>query len=197
MLSLLLLFLLFGCSDRVTLPDGVVAPAAPVQQPLATEQLVHKGVPLTLRADFSLSAKLLSKRHYRWDELSDVAPWDFALGWGPMSDERVLAGIAITQGDRFLFWKRFDSPLRLEVVELHSANLHLIPADALIEEELAAVPEGALLSLRGKLVDVHLRDNRTVPTSLTRTDRGAGACEILFVEAVEHHSAGQLTSAIR
>ncbi|MEM6545193.1 MAG: hypothetical protein AAF680_09820 [Pseudomonadota bacterium] len=182
-----LLLLQFACSDRVVLPQGILAPEAPMQTVLPAERVLRNGVALSIRADFSLRAKLLAKRRYRWDELAKVAPWDFALGWGPMSDEMVLSGIAITQGDRFLFWKRFNSTLELEVVEQHSANLHLIPANAAIEETLAAIPEGALLSLQGKLVDVHLADKRIIPTSLSRSDRGAGACEILLVEEVERH----------
>ncbi|CAN0585506.1 unnamed protein product, partial [Ectocarpus sp. 12 AP-2014] len=46
---------------------------------------------------------------------------------------------------------------------------------------LAAAPRGAIVALKGELVDLIHPDGRITPTSMTRLDRGAGACEILLV----------------
>ncbi|MEM7692781.1 MAG: hypothetical protein AAF194_10150, partial [Pseudomonadota bacterium] len=64
-----LLLLQFACSDRVVLPQGILAPEAPMQTVLPAERVLRNGVALSIRADFSLRAKLLAKRRYRWDEL--------------------------------------------------------------------------------------------------------------------------------
>ncbi len=55
---------------------------------------------------------------------------------------------------------------------------------------LADVRIGDLVRLQGKLVDLVIRDPAArvvfqARTSLTRTDVGSGACEVLYVEAAE------------
>jgi hypothetical protein len=182
--------LLAGCGQSLELGPGVRAAAAPVQTPLAEmaapHSFRHGDFILTPRAEFSITAKLLSKRRYRWDAMAPLAPWDFAVGWGLMSDESVLEWVHLTQGDRFLFRKLLDSALPLERIEHSSANLHLIPADSALLSALAAVPPGAIVTLAGVLVDAHDEENAvTYSTSLSRSDRGAGACEILLVRAME------------
>ena len=183
----MLAVLLGGCAERVELGPGVFAPAAPRQATISAAPFDVNGFRLQPQADFAITAKLLGKRRYRWDRLAALAPWDFAMGWGPMSDEALLALVDITQGDRFLFRHLRDTRLRphLRRLERHSANLHLVPADASVAAQVAAVPEGAIATLVGQLVHArHLRSGRRWLTSLTRGDRGAGACEILYVTGV-------------
>ena len=176
-----------GCArDRdVVLPPGVSVPDAPQQADSSGTAREIEGFRLDSRASFRMRGKLLSKRRYRWDELAPIVPWDFALAWGVMSDERVLDGIRLVQGDRRMFWHLFDVPIALSVVERHSANVHLIPATDDVAQRLEAAPTGAVLILEGELVDVTLPDGGRIPTSMTRYDRGAGACEILFLTGVE------------
>ncbi len=176
---------LFACGEKsITYGPGVRAPAAPVQTSIADTELRVDDYVLTERADFSLTGKLLAKRRYRWDDLAGVAPWDFAVAWGALSDEVILAETRLVQGGRLMYWHLYDSPLPLTEVERSSANLHLIPGSEAIGEQLAAVPRGAIVTVRGRLVDVRLPDGKTIPTSLSRFDTGVGACEILKVEAV-------------
>jgi hypothetical protein len=165
----------------VVLGPGVMAPHAPEQ--IAAPERVRElaGHRLRTRAGFSITAKLLSKRRYRWDEMAAVVPWDFALAWGAMSDEALLAGTRLAQGDRRMFWHLYDVPLPLSLIERASANVHLIPASTAIEEQLDRVPTGAVVTLRGELVDLFFPDGRVIPTSVSRHDRGDGACEILYV----------------
>ncbi len=65
------------------------------------------------------------------------------------------------------------------------ANNHLIPADASLAEQIRAIRIGDQIQMRGFLVDYAVtKDGRAVftrKTSLTRTDTGNGACEILYV----------------
>ena len=174
----------------VVLGPGVMAPDAPVQTAAPERVRVRAGHRLRTRAGFSITAKLLSKRRYRWDEMAAVVPWDFALAWGAMSDEALLDGTRLAQGDRRMFWHLYDVPLPLALIERASANVHLIPASTAIEEQLARVPTGAVVTLRGELVDLFFPDGRVIPTSVSRRDRGDGACEILFVREVRYGSEG-------
>jgi hypothetical protein len=55
---------------------------------------------------------------------------------------------------------------------------------------MARISIGDLGTLRGKLVDVDIRDGDgrqafRARTSLTRDDVGSGACEIVWVESIE------------
>lgn len=175
---------LTGCGETVVLADGVLAPAPPAQWELTQPPRDLGEFTLAPRAGYDITAKVLSKRQYRWDDLAAIAPWDFALGWGALSDKAVLRPIKVAQGDRFMFWHLYDSPINIELVNRSSANVHLIPANSTILSEIAKIPKGAIIRLQGDLVDLHFADQTMIPSSLTREDTGPGACEILFVREV-------------
>jgi hypothetical protein len=167
--------------------DGPTAPAEPRQTEMdAVQTVVHGRWRLTARAHYEITARILSREDYRFDLLSDLVPEDLALGWGPMSDNRVLGAFEITQSVRFYSWRPIkELPIpRQDVIE-HSANTHVIPADPDVRFQLSRLRVGQVVHLTGFLVDAARNDGVTVHTSLTRTDSGAGACEVMLVERVE------------
>lgn len=170
-------------------PDGTIAPADPLQTDLeetpAVTALGHWR--LTLRARYDITARILSREDYHVDPLSDLIPEDLALGWGPMSDSRVLSAFEITQGARFYSWmpKQPDLPIPRQVVIEHSANTHVIPADSATRHRLARLRVGQVVHLRGFLVDGVRDDGAYIHTSLTRKDTGPGACEVVLVVQAE------------
>lgn len=167
-------------------PDGVLAPDEPRQGDLARAAVVHHGHwTLTPRATYDVTARVLSREDYRFDALADLVPEDLALGWGAMSDNRVLAAFDISQSARFYSWRPREAlPIPRDDVVSHSANTHVIPADAVVRAELARLRVGQVVHLHGQLVDGVRDDGASVHTSLTRTDSGAGACEIMLVESL-------------
>jgi hypothetical protein len=171
-------------------PDGALAADDPVQTDLesaaSAAPVRHGRWMLTPRANYDITARILSREDYGFDRLADLVPEDLALGWGPMSDSRVLAAFDISQGARFYSWRpRGPLPIAREDVTVHSANTHVIPADAHIHSELRRLRVGQVVHLRGTLVDAVRDDGAWLHTSLTRTDTGAGACEVMLVENVE------------
>ncbi len=168
-------------------PDGVLAPEEPHQTNLAAGGMVHIGHwTLTERAGYQITARVLGRERYRFDGLSDLIPEDLALGWGPMSDNRNLRSIDISQSNRFYYWHvPPQSPLGRDSIIVHSANTHVIPQDALVARQLARLRPGQVVTLSGKLVDGVRDDGRFIRTSMVRTDSGAGACEVMLVEAVD------------
>ncbi len=168
-------------------PDGALAPDEPVQTGIESAAAVRLGRwILTPRANYDITARILSREDYRFDRLADLIPEDLALGWGPMSDNHVLAAFDVSQGARFYSWRpRGPLPIGREDVIVHSANTHVIPADARIRSELGRVRVGQVVHLAGRLVDAIRDDGAWLHTSLTRTDTGAGACEVMLVESVE------------
>ena len=105
-------------------PDGEIAPGDPVQTDIKTTARAHLGRwTLTPRATYDIEARILSREDYRFDTLADLVPEDLALGWGPMSDNRILAAFDISQSVRFYTWHlRTALPVPREVVISHSAN---------------------------------------------------------------------------
>lgn len=167
--------------------DGPVAQAEPLQRDLdESPSVVHGRWRLTPRAHYDITARILSREDYNFDAISDLVPEDLALGWGPMSDNRVLGAFDITQSARFYSWRpKAELPiLRQDVIE-HSANTHVIPADSVIRSQLAQLRKGQVVHLSGVLVDGVRDDGTWIHTSLSRSDSGAGACEVMLVEQVE------------
>lgn len=167
--------------------DGPIAPLDPVQTDLdAAPPLMHGRWTLSPRAHYDITARILSREDYRFDAIADLVPEDLALGWGPMSDNRVIGALEITQSARFYSWRAKPAlPIsRTEITE-HSANTHVIPADSAIRAQLARLRQGQVVHLSGDLVDGVRDDGASLRTSLTRSDSGAGACEIMLVDSVE------------
>jgi hypothetical protein len=170
-------------------PDGLIAPADPQQTDVEGTPVVTAlgRWRLTPRARYDITARILSREDYRFDLLSDLIPEDLALGWGPMSDNRVLSAVEITQGARFYSWKPKgrDLPIPRQVVIEHSANTHVIPADTAARRQLERLRVGQVVHLTGFLVDAVRDDGVYIHTSLTRSDTGPGSCEVVLVEQVD------------
>lgn len=169
-------------------PAGILIGSEPQQMIIKDPVSWKKGdrviVPLAL---FSLKARLLSKEEYRFDSGADLSPIDFALGWGPMSDQAVLDQLEISQNDRFFFIVPLKNrpPLPMNVLLSHSSNMHMLPATSKIEKELKSCRVGELVDLSGYLVGVQTNGQWTWVSSLSRTDTGNGACEVFWVERLE------------
>jgi hypothetical protein len=147
---------------------------------------VHGRWTLTPRAHYDITARVLGNEGYKLDTLAGLVPEDLALGWGPMSDNRALKTMDISQSARFYSWRPgADTPISRDIIITHSANTHVIPADQSVQKQLAGVRVGEVVRLTGTLVDATRDDGVWIRTSLTRTDTGAGACEVLLVESVE------------
>ena len=102
-----------------------------------------------------------------------------------MSDSVVLKQISISQGGRFYSWRAMSYPVPRSIIETHSANMHMIPAKDDIERRLKSVRAGHLVHIKGYLVEVTSKDGFRWKSSLTRSDTGAGACELIWVELLE------------
>jgi hypothetical protein len=167
-------------------PDGVLAADDPRQTDVAHGGKVQIGRwSLTVRAEYLITARVLSRERYRFDRLSDLIPEDLALGWGPMSDNRVLRKIDISQSNRFYYWRApADSPIGKDSIITHSANTHVIPQNSLIARQLSRLRPGQVVTLSGELVDAVRDDGAWIKTSLVRNDTGPGACEVLWVDEV-------------
>jgi hypothetical protein len=169
----------------VTQPAGITAPEDPIQSaPESPETWTYRGHRITPLADFQVQARVLSTERYRFDRAAQLSPVDFALGWGPLSDSRILKPITIQQRDRWYFWSTPELPVPVAEIIAHSANMHMIPADGSVARRLLAVKQGQLVVLRGKLVRADGPDGWHWISSLSRTDTGDGSCEVVWVDSI-------------
>jgi hypothetical protein len=164
---------------------GVVAGEDPRQTELEQATAISdREFKLYPRAQFSADARVLSRERYSQGKLADIVPLDIAVGWGRMSDSDVLEKLEITQGNRFYYWHyENEPPIPRAEIEAHSANWHIVPASDGVWKSLKNVRVGAVVHLEGLLVDIDGPEIGQIRTSLTRSDTGAGACEIIYVES--------------
>ena len=186
-----------GCRDWRLHVDPTRAAGEPEQVPVADAPAIefearHHRVRLVPRASYRITGYAAETSRKLLDQWDFVMPLDVALVWGPVADPVVLQHMKFHLSERYVsYWYDGATPAGV-VAKLasHVANHHLIPADEEVAKALDRIRVGDLVALRGRLVDVEVRDagDRQVfrsRTSLTRDDVGSGACEILWVESAE------------
>ena len=146
-------------------------------------------------ARFTLDARLLHSRIYRFDPGARLVPIDLAVGWGPMSDQLVLDRLHITQSMRF-FWYEYQDPppIPKEQIISHATNIHIIPSTPELGASCKSLRSGVLVRLSGKLIEATGPGIGTWRSSLSRTDTGNGACELLYLEEMEVLSPDELSN---
>jgi hypothetical protein len=170
----------------LTYPPGVLISTDPEQvEENSVAPIAYRGYQLKPLAHFTIDARVLHRRVYRYDRESALVPVDLALGWGPMSDQSVLDRLTISQSMRFYWYEyRLPPPIPPDQIVSHSTNVHVIPSTDEIARHCKSLRDGALVHLSGELVEATGPDVGTWRSSLTRTDTGKGACELMWVEEV-------------
>ena len=125
---------------------------------------------------------MLGREDYLMGREAEFSPTDLALGWGRMTDDAVLAQLAISQGGRWYRYRwKTDPPIPLGEIVRSSANMHMVPADDAVAAALHDVDAGDRVRIDGWLVQVNTPDGWRWRNSLTREDSGGGACEVVYV----------------
>jgi hypothetical protein len=102
-----------------------------------------------------------------------------------MSDQRVLDRVSISQSMRF-YWFEYKQPppITKEEIISHSTNIHIIPSSAAIAAKCTSVRTGALIHLDGDLLEATAPGYSAWRSSLSRTDTGNGACELIWLKEI-------------
>jgi hypothetical protein len=169
----------------INYPPGILVSDEPSQimLPADTPAFSYAAFHLKPLAVFSMEARVLHCKNYRYDKQAGLVPVDLALGWGPMSDQRILDQLRITQSARFYWyeWSR-QPPISREQIISHSTNVHIIPATKAIAARCKSLRAGSLVQLNGDLVEASGPNITAWRSSLSRTDTGNGACELMWVK---------------
>jgi hypothetical protein len=167
--------------------QGSIAP--PVQTELIpTEKLSIKGdegdVAIRLLAEYKLKGVVKAKKKYN-DYPSQISKYDIAIAWGDLNKEEYDEHIKYTQGSRWYYYNYSrDFPKNGSFIARNSANVHLVHSNEEILDKLRRIKRNDYVSIEGYLVEA-IFPNGPWRSSLTRTDTGNGACEILYVIKVD------------
>jgi hypothetical protein len=176
-----------GWQDRaVQHAPGILVGEQPLQTAVEASTFSQDDYLLTRRARFELSARVLSKEPYYLGRTADLSPIDLALGWGAMSDSAILEKIDISQSGRW-YRTRYElpAPIPEQQIVASSSNMHMIPAGKTVERRLRKLRVGDIVRISGYLVDVEHDSGWFWRSSMSRTDSGDGACELVYVEALD------------
>ncbi len=191
---ILMTFLVSGCSllipDYVETASSVNPFSNPQQTSIQSGSTINtdglfSSCELQPRAAFVIQGRILHTRQYDLDWQSVCSPLDLAIGWGPMADPAVDQWITWSQSRRWYFYRLpAGAPISAGEVAYNSSNVHIIPATNNISRALLKLERGDVVLLEGTLVDATVDLfglNFETRTSLSRSDTGAGACEIFYV----------------
>lgn len=179
----------------VSHPPGIaveVGPAIEVGETRAAWR-DDKGFRYASLGRFEGRAMVLARRNYGVGEFAALAPTDLALGWGPLSDPRVVDQLSFPQYNSF--YSRFVVPELKRGTELatHSweeldvmfkalTHVHTIPADPAIRKTLAGIRPGQVIRFRATLVDAVGPSGAHYSSSLALGDRN---CEVAWIDELE------------
>ena len=145
--------------------------------PLAKDQSIKKLQ--SFKGDF----RILGSKVYTSDEQAKFSPIDYAVSWGLFAEPEIARHISVNQYDRYLNWKIDRLPVPAEQAMQMVSNMHIIPANPQIAQQIQKVKRGDLVRLQGDLVEIKDKD-LVWRSSLTPTDTGDGACELFRVNSI-------------
>ena len=177
---------LAGCAQKDRWPQRILVPKPPVQRDLVNgKSWTHKGYLLKALAEFDVTGRVLLLEKFSSGREADLSPEDLSLGWGEMSNGAYLSQIKLAHIDRYYQWEiRGEVPTK-ETIVPNSANMHFIPATDGVASILKAVRVQDLVRAQGYLVSVNAPDGWNWSSSVSRSDTGTGACELLWVDKLE------------
>jgi hypothetical protein len=166
-------------------PPGILIPEEPYQRLTNGARSWKMGqYQVAALAEYNIRARVLHTESYWMDRGADLSPIDLAVGWGRMSDQSIVDQLEFWQGQRwYRYWPRKSTvPLSADEMNAQSANIHIIPGNDEAKRALKSVRVGNLVEMDGYLVQVDGPGGFSWRSSLSRTDTGAGACELFRVE---------------
>lgn len=149
---------------------------------------------LTPLYDYEISGLIVGKMDYRLFSISrtdSVFPMDIGLIWGNNVRNGVHRDrrIRFTEDGRWI-WVQWQGDVNFDFNSI--SNNHLLLNDRISKRELKILNLGDQVTVTGKLVNVKGYPSGgsglepfTWNTSTTRTDTGAGACEVVYVENIK------------
>jgi hypothetical protein len=149
-------------------------------------------------AEYKIQAMVVHRMDYRFFSIyssDSVFPVDLCLTWGDNLKNKGYQNktLSFSQDARFCFyrWRGEANVISPNLV----SNNHLIANDPKILSVINKIKTGDQVSISGYLVNVEANkvgevsnyspNSFSLKSSLTRTDDGAGACEIIYIKDIK------------
>ncbi|SDB93858.1 hypothetical protein SAMN05421749_102279 [Acinetobacter marinus] len=142
------------------------------------------GQSVSVLKPFKGDFRILGYKTYQDDEQAKFSPVDFAVSWGMFANPKIASQIHVTQYDRFLKWAIPSLPVPAKEAMQMVSNIHIIPANPEIAQQIKQVKRGDLVRMKGNLVEIKA-DDLVWRSSLRPDDVGEGACEVFQVESIQ------------
>lgn len=95
----------FPSGSEIRHPSGSLVAEEPLQRDTFISTIREKnGHRIATLASFDIRARVISTARYRFDRGADLSPVDLVLGWGEMSDSKVLERLNFSQSGRAYSW---------------------------------------------------------------------------------------------
>ena len=172
---------------------------APVQKEATgkTSIMINNGIVVDIQylASYEISARVVDTfSSLKYNSANKLGTLDIGMSWGDVAKEENHKKISYSMlGDRRIRYVIRDGEWvnmmgGISTVGLEIANTHVIPENSNIEKLLNKIEEGDYIKLEGYLVSASFSNNDYTfkwNSSLTRSDSGDGACEVMLVKDVK------------
>lgn len=184
----------------------------PVQKSVSQEfiNLDVRGVTLNIKklASYDITGKVEAIKYYSTNPLANLfvadadnifdyaSPIDISLSWGKIAqsdNSKHFYASQYTLNTRRVVYYSYDNYLAeeygSEYVQSHFSNNHIVTLDSGFRKVLSKIKVGDIVRMKGYLVYITYMDKNGNygtwgPSSLTRTDTGVHACEIIYLEDI-------------
>lgn len=128
--------------------------------------------------------RILGSKEYTDDEQAKFSPIDYAVTRGMFTSPEIARQISIRQYDRYLNWKMARPPIEPRLATQLVSNMHIIPANPEVAQQIKQVKRGDLIHLEGDLVQIN-DDDLVWKSALDWTGIGDGACRLIRVDSIK------------
>ncbi len=150
----------------------------------------HEHYHITPKYDYTIEGIVVSTHHSdafldmahdEWRDYLNIA--DLCMIWGENVKNSVYKDMDFNNGNWTCYYSWPNSEVRQRFHEDQLSNNHLLSNNASIKQTIIDVEPGDHIRIEGILADyTNPANGFNRKTSTTRTDRGQGACETIFIE---------------
>jgi hypothetical protein len=123
--------------------------------------------------------------HEAWQDYLNIA--DICVIWGENVKNGVYQDMMFENGNWTCYYSWPNASVRQRFREDQLSNNHLLTNDTVLSQKILDTKPGDHIHIKGSLVTyTNASNNFKRGTSTSRTDRGQGACEVIYVNTFEH-----------
>lgn len=129
--------------------------------PASMQPLVLSNLKMTPVKGYTVSARVLQRTRYLYDDLAKISTFDWIIGWDFMGNKKALTRLKYTLKNRsFVIERGKGGFLDYSPNDLvhHLTNVHLIPANKSIASKINKIGVGDNVRLEGWLVNLETPD---------------------------------------